>query len=309
MFVLGYGVSSIQHRESSIGHDCQHLSLTHVVNNYRYHILKCLMYPPLPKSYKGMFPFRIGTTSYIYPDGYLPNVTALAPFVDEIEILLFESTSADHLLSPKEISDLGRLAKKHRLTYNVHLPIDLHLGDDDRYLREQATETILRIINRVSPLSPTTCTLHLIYPDRTCNANLLKNWQKNIHHSLSLLLGAGINAEDITIENLNYPFEWLQPLLNDFYFQICLDFGHIFRYAHNADFIFDNFGTRVTLMHISGLDNDQDHISLERLTSGQLAQIIKALKQFSGAVSVEVFSFDDLKSSLSVLEKCWLDSF
>ena len=267
------------------------------------------MYPPLPKSYKGMFPFKIGTTSYIYPDGYLPNVTALAPFLDEIEILLFESKSADQLPSHTEISDLDRLAKKHRLSYNVHLPIDLYLGDDDRSLREQAVETILRILKRVSPLSPTTCTLHLIYPERSSNATLLKNWQKNIHYSLSLLLDAGINAEDITIENLNYPFEWLQPLLNDFCLQVCLDFGHIFRYAYDAGFIFDNFGKRVTLMHISGLEDDQDHISLDRLTSGQLAQIIKALRQFNGTVSVEVFSFDDLKSSLSVLEKCFLDCF
>ena len=72
------------------------------------------MYPTLPKSYKGLFPFKIGTTSYIYPDGYIPNVEALAPYLEEIELLLFESSPANLLLSPAEISDLGRLAKKYR---------------------------------------------------------------------------------------------------------------------------------------------------------------------------------------------------
>jgi sugar phosphate isomerase/epimerase len=253
------------------------------------------MYPPLPKSYKGLFPFKIGTTSFIYPDGYIPNVEAL------------ESTPANHLPTRAEISDLGRLAKKHQLTYNVHLPIDLHLGDENQSRRMAAVETIRQIFKRVAPLSPTTCTLHLIYDWRTCNETHLKIWQKNIYHSLSHLLNAGMNAEDITIENLNYPFEWLEPLLCDFNFRICLDFGHIFRYAQDADFIFDNFKERITLMHLNGFEGDRDHISLDRLSPVQLGQIIKALKQFTGSVSVEVFSFDDLKSSLGFLEKCWQD--
>ena len=49
------------------------------------------MYPPLPKSYKGMFPFKIGTTSFIYPDNYVQNVNMLAPYLDEIELIFFES--------------------------------------------------------------------------------------------------------------------------------------------------------------------------------------------------------------------------
>ena len=32
------------------------------------------MYPSLDRSYKGIFPFNLGTTSFIYPDDYVPNV-------------------------------------------------------------------------------------------------------------------------------------------------------------------------------------------------------------------------------------------
>jgi hypothetical protein len=38
------------------------------------------MYPPLSKSYKGLFPFNIGTTSFIYPDDYVPNEKMLESF-------------------------------------------------------------------------------------------------------------------------------------------------------------------------------------------------------------------------------------
>ncbi len=46
---------------------------------------------PVPKSYKGSYQFRLGTTSFIYPDHYLPNVKMLGPYLNEIELLLFES--------------------------------------------------------------------------------------------------------------------------------------------------------------------------------------------------------------------------
>ena len=56
-------------------------------------------YPALSKSYKGLFPFKICTTSFIYPDHYIPNVKMLGPFVDEIELLVFESSTAASVLS------------------------------------------------------------------------------------------------------------------------------------------------------------------------------------------------------------------
>lgn len=48
------------------------------------------MYPTLEKSHKGTFPFRLGTTSFIYPDNYETNVRLLAPYLDEIELLFLE---------------------------------------------------------------------------------------------------------------------------------------------------------------------------------------------------------------------------
>lgn len=40
----------------------------------------------LPDSLKGIFPFRLGTTSFIIPDDILPNVEFLSDKVDDIEI-------------------------------------------------------------------------------------------------------------------------------------------------------------------------------------------------------------------------------
>jgi hypothetical protein len=35
--------------------------------------------------------FRIGTTSYIIPAGIVPNVAYLAPQVDDVELVMFET--------------------------------------------------------------------------------------------------------------------------------------------------------------------------------------------------------------------------
>ena len=40
---------------------------------------------------KGIFPFRLGTTSYLLPDDLLTNAEFLGPLVDDAELVLFES--------------------------------------------------------------------------------------------------------------------------------------------------------------------------------------------------------------------------
>ncbi|MBT8357208.1 MAG: sugar phosphate isomerase/epimerase, partial [Desulfobacterales bacterium] len=78
----------------------------------------------MPKSYKGAYPFKLGTTSFIYQDDYIPNVKMLGPYIDEIELLLFESKPSS-LPNKKEIDELSLLSKEFDLSYNIHLPIDI----------------------------------------------------------------------------------------------------------------------------------------------------------------------------------------
>ena len=67
------------------------------------------MHPPLKKVYKEKYPFRLGTTSFIYPDKYVANIRLLGPYLDEIEVLLFESTTHDCFPTRAEIKEMSRL--------------------------------------------------------------------------------------------------------------------------------------------------------------------------------------------------------
>jgi len=68
------------------------------------------LYPEIAKSYKSLFPFKVGTTSYIYPAPILPNVVKLAPFLDEIELVLFESSGQENLPDPSQIQRLKKIS-------------------------------------------------------------------------------------------------------------------------------------------------------------------------------------------------------
>ena len=93
-------------------------------------------FPILPQSWKQRYPFRLGTTSFIYPAGYLENVTRLGPHLDEIELLMFESQPASRP-TEKLVQDLQQLGQSQAVTYNVHLPTDLALTHPDRALRHR----------------------------------------------------------------------------------------------------------------------------------------------------------------------------
>ena len=117
-------------------------------------------YPSLTKSYKGLYPFKICTTSFIYPDHYIPNVRMLGPYLDEIELLLFESQGADALPSRGVVAELCRLAAEFHLSYNIHLPTDVSISDQNAVRQKKAVDTLCRVIELVQPLDPSAVILH-----------------------------------------------------------------------------------------------------------------------------------------------------
>jgi len=262
------------------------------------------MYPPLPKSYKGMFPFKIGTTSFIYPVSYVQNVKMLAPFLDEIELILFESAPKS-LPSNHEIKELFSLSKEYDLSYNIHLPLDLLLGAPDSSKRHFAIETIKQVMNLTASLFPTTYTLHLPYGEIDFENERIKRWKERTYHSIDMLCSFGFNSRTISIETLNYPLEWVKEILIDFNLSVCIDIGHLILYGLDMKDVFDRYKNRISIIHLHGANESRDHQPLELLSKSNLKTILEVLEQFKGIVSIEIFSYDHLNASLKYLESVW----
>ncbi len=105
--------------------------------------------------------FRIGTTSYIIPDDILPNVEYLAPRVDDVQLVLFETDEyGSNLPDAALIRRLNEIAAEHGLTYSVHLPLDLRLGDGGEETHVSLVKA-RRVIEATRDLNPYAYTLHL----------------------------------------------------------------------------------------------------------------------------------------------------
>ncbi len=258
----------------------------------------------LEKSHKGAFPFRLATTSFIYPADYLPNVERIGPFFDEIELLFMETIKGDAAPLKNTIRKLQQKKEELDLTYNIHLPIDIHLGHEDHGKRKASVEAVKKVLDLTRPLLPTTHTLHLV-----CNPSIKKAdlnfWQERTMADINELIAHGVAASKITIENLDYPFEWAAPIVFECDLKICMDIGHLLVDGKDLISFFNTYGPRIDLIHLHGVKDGKDHLPLDLMNEDNMTSVMQLLRRYQRTVSVEVFSFPYLRASLKFLEKAW----
>jgi sugar phosphate isomerase/epimerase len=267
---------------------------------------KMKIYPLLQKCYKRMFPFNLSTTSYIYPDMIIPNVTLLAPFLDEIELVLFESEAENNLPDEEQIHALKDLSFQYGVNFNVHLPIDIFLGDEKEEVRLKGISIIRKIMERTLCLNPSVYILH--FDLRNSNGQEktdIQSWRKRILRSAEEIMEWGIESRRISIETLSYPFEWIEDIITGFGFSTCLDIGHMLIYGQDLRGYLEKYLPQTSIIHLHGIENGVDHLGIDRLNGKTVDLILSKLQNFTGILSVEVFSFGDLKNSLEVLEQRW----
>ena len=263
-----------------------------------------IMHPLLPRSYKNLCPFKISAPSFIHPDDYVPNVRLLGPFLDEIELLCFESRETS-LPSRQTIQELESLAGEFDFTYNIHLPTDLDPGSVKRKVRDHFIERLLRIMDITLPLAASTYILHLPFNDaksppseKGCDIG----WQDRIAECFSRLRDAGIQGSLFSVETLDYPLERIEPVLQDYGLGVCLDVGHLILNGISVEKTYSRFSDCIKMIHLHGVQNGKDHQPLDVFDQNYLSGIFFMLRTFTGSVSLEVFSFGHLLASLAVLE-------
>jgi hypothetical protein len=276
-------------------------------------------------NYRGRFPFKLSTTSYIYPDKIIPNVTRLAPFFDEIELVLFETKGPDGIPDPVTIDHLIKLSELHQLGFNIHLPLDLSLGNECNDVRTHGVSMTRTMIERTLPLNPSVFTLHLDFinppipslprnsvatslrgSETTIQETDIKAWQGRLGRSLKEILAGGVESRRIAIETLGYPFKWVEESIKEFGLSICLDIGHILKNDYDLAYYLRTYLPRTSVIHLHGVHKGSDHLGIQTLPEPVLNLILSSLRDYHGIVSIEVFSISELTNSLSVLEEKWI---
>jgi hypothetical protein len=241
----------------------------------------------------------LATTSFIYPDNYLPNVRLLAPNVDEIELLFFE---AEGLPDQSTILQLAKAAETHEITYNIHMPLELEPGSASAEIRIKTASICHQIFQLTAPICPTTYTLHLPM-DPNCGNRLL--WLHHLRDTLCRILSSGIESRSISVETLDYPFDWIENLIAEYDLCVCPDIGHLVRDGRDVNTLLTGFSDRISIIHLYGGAEGHAHLPLDHLEPKAFHHVLNFLKTFTGTLCLEVFSFEHLRRSLSFFEKAW----
>ncbi len=257
---------------------------------------------------KGAYPFRLGTSSYIVPDDILPNVRELAPLVDDIELVLFESPDVSNIPSADEIAELAAIAAEHDLTYTVHFPTDCRAGAENGSERARFAEGAMRIVERCAPLHPHAWVLHLEGVEPDASGDEVTAWTERCESTIARLLPLTETPRAFAVENLAYPWHWHRELVSRFGATLCCDVGHLWVCSP------DSWQEQVSAMlpdtsviHFHGVEGTADHLTLTRGVEQDqrvLMQMLASL-QYQGVLTLEVFNEQDFTESAERVADLW----
>jgi sugar phosphate isomerase/epimerase len=192
------------------------------------------------------------------------------------------------------------------VSFNVHLPVDIFLGDKSEEVRAKGISIIRRVTERTLCLNPSVYTLHFDLRNSDGKEETdIEAWRRRIIRSAGEMTEWGIEPKRISVETLSYPFEWIEDIVKEFGFSICLDIGHMLIYSQDIPRYLEKYLLQTSIIHLHGVENGVDHLGIDRLNDKIIDLIFSKLQRFTGILSIEVFSFDDLKNSLEVLEQRW----
>jgi len=252
------------------------------------------------------FPFRLGAPSYVYPADIVPNVVRLGPYVDDVELLLFEVRSPRDLPAEQTIAELSALAEEHALTYTVHLPLDLELAAPDAGLRDASLRAAREAIDATRTLDPWAYVVHVCGGEDALSVSptALDAWRGRASRSLEALAKEVENPESLAVENLtDVAPPIVASLLERVPVSLCFDVGHVLKTGGDPRPFLRGHLDRTRVIHLHAAADGRDHLGLEQIDDSLLASLIDGLtaEAFRGVVTVEVFAEAPFFGSLEIL--------
>ncbi|HEY3377710.1 MAG TPA: cobamide remodeling phosphodiesterase CbiR [Armatimonadota bacterium] len=245
-------------------------------------------------------PFRLGATSCVYENNLLANVRKLAPLVDDIELVLYDVAGYGcNFPGNDETRALATLAQDFALSYTVHLPMDVFPGDASLALAQRA-------IAATRALGPHAYILHfdgrLLVGDPS--PDVILAWQAQAADALAQVLAWVGEPQLLCVENLElWNPRHFDALVARAGVSRCVDVGHLWLEGHDPlpYLAAHQAGTRV--IHAHGFA-ERDHGSLCLLPEAEVSALLTWLARtgFCDVLTLEVFSEDDLFSSLRLLD-------
>jgi sugar phosphate isomerase/epimerase len=261
--------------------------------------------PRIPRG--AMFPVKVGTTSYILPSEIVPNIEFLAPRVEDVELVLFESEGHSNLPSGHTIERLLEFKIYHHLSYTVHLPIDIRLGSIDEVQRRSSVRKCLRVIELTRPLDPFAYIVHFdLGKEGSRTLYEIEDHKEGLRRSVCDILSRGIHPQILCVETLDYPIEHVSDIVSLHGLSVCIDIGHLLHYGHSVEQCFEIYLRQCRVVHLHGIIQGRDHRHIGTVDEDLLRRILHWLGSppiMERVLTIEVFDVMDLKKSFDILRR------
>ncbi len=244
---------------------------------------------------------KIGCTSFIIPDYYVPAVRECVKYADDISLLLLESgESGEFLPSANEVKELAAIAADAGVSWNVHLPTDAG------FLSPQSTrryiDNIKRTIELTQCLNPHTWVMHVVtdhVPTTVMQPSLTQAQEEAILLALDELIPFLPAPEYLALENLErHPVDFLDSIVENSPFSRCFDIGHVWKEDWDPMPLLHQWWKKIRICHLHGIA-DRDHKSLHHISADKIDALLHPMwaKGFSAMITLEVFSLSDFQQS------------
>lgn len=246
--------------------------------------------------------FRLGTTSFVYPDRLGANVERLRGRVDDVEILLFDLDDPRGLPEPGELESLPGGG----LTFTVHTPLAASLASADEERRRRGVALCERAIAMTAELEPLAYTVHVYLGDREGDQRPadLAAWRRQAARSLEALLLRGLVPGRLCVECLDYDFALIDPVVQDLGLGVALDLGHVARDGGDPLAALARYLDRARVVQWHGVEpGGRDHRSLVHFGQDRARAVLDALSGWDGVLTLEVFRERDFEESLALVRR------
>ncbi len=245
-------------------------------------------------------PFKLSAPSYLYPGGYIENITRTMETLDDIQLLLFDSVDDDPLFREGTLSTLRYLQQGADITYSVHMPVAPRVFEDF----EARLASSLSIIGTLKQLDISSFTFHYDLPHQAVWEELNLEAIQSIDEAYIGFFSA-IRDQfpdiDISLENTATPISALDNVVNQSDISYCIDIGHLIIQRRHLDEILPRL-RRTSVIHYHGTQtvegNPRDHqpIQFDRA-------IFQLLENYHGILTIENYHPTLFNQSRAQLER------
>lgn len=262
-------------------------------------------------------PFRIGATSYVIEAGLVDNAVFLAPYVQDMQLVLFDLPNGpSNLPDEATAARLAEIGAQQDLSYTVHLTEDLQSGCSGPFRSAEDLHPSLRaaslVIERTHALRPWGWVAHLDGREAKAgqfNRERMSTWWQQAEEAVRQVSAWAGGAERLAVENLEgYPPDLITPVVEQVQTGRCVDVGHLWLDGWDPTVHLRTAWRRLRIVHLHGVSEDlnqtpRDHRSLALMPPSALDRVVHLLlrNRYSGVVTLEVFGEADFWSSLEAL--------